>query len=147
MREITFGDVFAVTLLGAPLLISLWFLINIGVTRARDRRQRSMRGVLVTSSLYILIIFMIALVTHLVAVAVNPSILAATPLAVKLAIIIIMLTFYGCFAALALGLKEAVRAGGSSTRIIGELLRDVKEDSRSDRDGKSTETTDREKKD
>ncbi len=123
----TVGDVFAIIFLEGPLLILTWILIKI--TRDIFYRMKSVEynggnkfksiikiiilsgiiSTLLTSGGYFLILIFF------------PGILSATPLALRLFFLFLILIVYGCFTAIFMGLGDVVGAGGSAGEVLKTL--------------------------
>lgn len=75
---------------------------------------------LLISLAIILLLFMLAVFVLILGFV--PNVLASIPLALKLILMFMLLTFYGCFISLFLGLGKVVGAGGSATNTIKVLF-------------------------
>jgi hypothetical protein len=73
----------------------------------------------------IFLFFIIAIISFLIifllAIGLTPSLLSGIPIVINMLIMTMIMVIYGCFAALFLGLKDVVRAGGSATEVVKTL--------------------------
>jgi hypothetical protein len=123
----TVGTLLAIIFLETPILLLSWLLIKVTRNIFYDMRVLvdDSKGKLKAIIKIILLIGIISILVisagfFLIAIF-SPDILAATPLALRLFFLFLILTVYGCFTAIFVGLGDAVGAGGSAGKVFKTL--------------------------
>ena len=118
---------FVVIVMGTPLCMLDCFLlklVNFYINKIKQSKLngRNRRNEYIQLILIIFIIIIISLlIAFLIAIALAPNIIRGIPIVIAMLIMTFIMAIYGCFAAVLLGLKDVVYAGGSAAKVMESL--------------------------
>jgi hypothetical protein len=128
----TIGNIAVFTLFEIPLIVLSLFIIKKFYSHLQKLFSVSSFNRGLSKEILKLIIYLILFIViflhavFLVIIAFMPDKLSDIPIGVKLFFLFSLLTAYGLFVSLILGLKDAVRAGGSATNIVMTVIGYIK---------------------
>lgn len=143
--NITIGTLIVLVFFGIPFAISIWFLVKIANVRlnkiklARHDKKIIKKDIIKLSIVLIIALLIVLLAVFVFILAFVPTFLEHIPLVWKLILLFMLLTFYGIFTSIFVGLGDVVGAGGSAANTIKVLFSYICDVSNLNNHNKNTE--------